>query len=214
MRSLFDLQRQKRLVQKGQKLLSKGEIEKAFSIFQQVVLQDDSQENIFNLALALLAQNRYAEAEKYLLKIQKESPSNEMNLLTLAECKMMQQKWQEVISLYETLSKDNPRNEAYQKYLDLSRDIVHREKYVKSKELFGAASLELQNKNDQKALNILLEAEEYYPENPNILNNIGSIYLLLKEYKKAFDYFVKAMRFDPNNPKIKKNVLIARKKIK
>ncbi|MDO9578268.1 MAG: tetratricopeptide repeat protein [Candidatus Cloacimonadales bacterium] len=214
MKSFFELQKKKRLRQKGQKLLVKGKIEKAYSIFQRDVLLDDSHENLFNLALALMSLHKYPEAEEYLQKVYEKLPSNEMNLLTLAECSMMQQKWEQAIKLYEELSAYNPRNESYQNYLNLSQDIVAREKYVKSKQLFNAAARELTKKNDEKALKILLEAEEYYPENPNILNNIGSIFLLLKQYKQAYDYFIRAMRFDANNLKIKKNVLIARKKLK
>ncbi len=213
MKNFLDLQKKKQLRQKGQKLLSKGKIEKAYSIFQKVVLLDDSQENLFNLALVLMALNKYPEAEEYLQKVYEKLPSNEMNLLTLAECSMMQQKWEQADKLYQELIAANPRNESYQNYLIISKDIVAREKYVKSKELFNAAALELKMKNDEKALKILLEAEEYFPENPNILNNIGSIYLLLKKYKQAYDYFIRAMQFDSNNLKIKKNVLIARKRI-
>jgi len=214
MKSFFDLHKKKFLVRKGQKLLSKGQVEKAFSVFQQVLLLDDSHENLFNLALALMSLSKYPEAEKYLMKVHAEHPSNEMNLLTLAECLMMQRKWDQAIKLYKELNLINPRNESYQSYLAISNDIVVREKYVESKVLFNAATQELKNKNDEIALKILLEAEEYFPENPNILNNIGSIYLLLKEYKNAFDYFIRAMKFDPNNQKIRKNVLIARKKLK
>ena len=119
MTNFFVLNKSKRLTMRGQKLLSKGKIEKAYSIFQQVVLLDDSHENLFNLALALMSLHKYSDAEEYLQKVYKILPSNEMNMLTLAECSLMQQKWEQAIELYEELSENNPRNESYNNYLSL-----------------------------------------------------------------------------------------------
>jgi tetratricopeptide (TPR) repeat protein len=212
--SFFGLNKIRRLAQKGQKLLSQGKIEKAYSIFQQVILLDNSLENIFNLALSLMSLNKFMEAEEYLQKIYSEMPSNEMNLLTLAECQMMQQRWEEAEKIYKELVVVNSRNEKYQDYLALSQDVIAREKYIKSKQLLNAATIELNKKNDAEALKLLLEAEEYFPENANVLNNIASIYMLLHQYKNAYNYFTRALKLDPDNNKIKQNVLAVRKKLK
>lgn len=213
MKSFFELLRVKRLRLKGQKLLTRGKIEKAFPVFQKAAMLIDSMENIYNLALSLSALGRYEEAEEYLEKINSKIPGNEMVLLTLGECKLMQKKWSAAGFLYQELIKLNPRSESYEKYFRLANDPIEREKYVNSKILLSQATRALQSKKDKEALNFLMEANETYPNNPNILNNIGSIYMLLKDYKKAYKYFSEALNFDRDNVKIKKNVLAARKKL-
>jgi tetratricopeptide (TPR) repeat protein len=204
----------KRLQRKGQKFLTSGKIEKAHVIFQKVVLIDNSTENLFNLALSLISLARYSEAEGYLRKIEKQFPDHELNTLTLAECLIMQKKWDETIKFYEKASQINPRSEAYKKYVAIAKDVVAREKYVKSKELFQEATEELRCKNDEKALKILQKANEYFPGNPNILNNIGILYLNLKKYKQAYSYFTKAISLDQENKRFQKNLLAAKRKIK
>ncbi len=210
----FDLLKEKRLQMKGQKLLTQGKTEKAYDTFQKAILINSSTENIYNLALSLMAQTKYLQAEKYLRKIFKNYPENEINLLTLAECVIMQQKWNEAIELYRLLADSDPKNKAYQKYKNIAEDVVIREKYVKSKCLLYSSILELKRKNDKKALEMLLEAEEYFPGNPNILNNIGSVYMLLKDHEKAYSYFSKAIDNDPGNRKFQKNLFTARRKLR
>ena len=212
--NFLQLLKAKRLQKKGQKFLTSGKIEKAHGIFQKVVLINNSTENLFNLALSLMALVRYPEAESYLRKIKENFPDHELNTLTLAECLIMQKKWDEAIKFYEKASQINPRSKAYKKYVAITKDVVAREKYVKSKEFFQEAIEELRCKNDEKALKILQEANEYFPGNPNILNNIGTLYLNLKYYKKAYSYFTKAISLDPENKKFQKNLLTAKRKIK
>ena len=137
-----------------------------------------------------------------------------MNTLALAECLITQKKWNEAIKFYEKVVTINPLSETYKRYLKISKDVIAREKYVKSRELFNAATIELQQKNDEQALKILLEAVEFFPGNPNILNNIGTIYLILKDYKKAYNYFIKAVSQDPANQKFQKNLQIVKRKLK
>ena len=107
----------KRLRKKGQQLLTSGKIEKAHRIFQKVVLIDNSTENLFNLALSLMAMAHYSEAENYLRKIETNFPDHELNTLTLAESLIMQKKWDEAIKFYKKANQINPRSEAYKKYL-------------------------------------------------------------------------------------------------
>ncbi|MBC8414891.1 MAG: tetratricopeptide repeat protein [Candidatus Cloacimonetes bacterium] len=212
--NFLQLLKAKRLQIKGQKFLTSGKIEKAHGIFQKVVLIDNSTENLFNLALSFMGLVRYSEAEGYLRKIKENFPDHELNTLTLAECLIMQKKWDEAIKFYEKASQINPCSEAYKKYVAIAKDVVAREKYVKSKEFFQEAIEELRCKNDEKALKIMQEANEYFPRNPNILNNIGTIYLNLKKYKPAYSYFAKAISLDPENKKFQKNLLTAKRKIK
>lgn len=214
MKGFFDLLKVKRLRSKGQKLLVAGKFEKAFFYFQKALLLDGSFENMYNFALCRMGMGKYAEAQNYFEKIYAEFPGNEMNLLTMAECLLMQKKWQEAIAKFQQLMKLNSRSETYQKYLSLANDEVEREKYVSSKILLSKATEALHQKKDEEALNFLIEADETFPGNANILNNIGSIYMLMKKYKNAYKYFSEALKYDKNNQKIKNNILAARRKIK
>jgi tetratricopeptide (TPR) repeat protein len=214
MKNFFDSYRDKRLSRKGQKLLAQGKVEKAFQLFQQAVLKDESPDLLFNLALSLMGLSRFAEAENYLTKLQVGFPKNELNTLTLAECMMMQSKWDEAKLLYSNLILINAREERYDEYLKIVDDPVIRDKYVIAKKHLRKATIELQKKNDEKALELLLEAEEYIPDNSNILNNIGSVYMLGKNYEKAYQYFIKALAHDQQNQQIKKNLILARRKLK
>ncbi len=92
--------------------------------------------------------------------------------------------------------------------------MVAREKYVKAKELFSEAAIELKLKNDQKALNILLQANEYLPNDATILNNIATLYIILKEFPKAYNYAMKAVKMKPKDQRFQKNLSIAKKRLK
>ncbi len=206
--------KEKHFQKKGQNLLISGKLEKAFSCFKKAVLLNDSTDNIFNLALSLLSLSKYSEAEKYFKKIFQNFPDNEINILSLAECLIMQRKWDEAIDHYRILVEKKPHSDPLKIYLTQAEDVVAREKYVKSKELFSQAQIELRKKNDAKALAYLLEAEEFDPKNPNTLNNIGSVLLLKKEFETAYKYFEKAVVLAPQNKKFQKNLLLTKRKLR
>ena len=48
----------------------------------------------------------------------------------------------------------------------------------------------------------------YYPKNALFLNDIGSYYLLKKEYKTAQKYFTKTLKLDPDNYAAVKNLVV------
>ncbi len=212
--SFFEDPKEKRLKIKGQKLLIKYEFEKAYHIFQKAILLNNSVENQFNLAVSLLSLSEYSKAEKYLKLIFDKYPENELNLLSLAECYIMQKKWKEAIEFYQIAVQLSPDKKSYHVYLKIAEDVVAREKYVKAKELFIEATVELKLKNDQKALNILLQANEYLPNDATILNNIATLYIILKEFPKAYNYAMKAVKMKPNDQRFQKNLSIAKKRLK
>ncbi|MCF7858286.1 MAG: tetratricopeptide repeat protein [Candidatus Cloacimonetes bacterium] len=199
---------------KGQKLLAKGNFEKAYLIFQKALIINTSVENRFNLGITLLSLNKYSQAEKILKEIYDIYPENELNLLGLSECVIMQKKWDEAIEFYQKTTELFPRNKAYQKYLLIAKDAVAREKYVKAQELFKQATKALKQKNDKQALNILLQASEYFPEDPTILNNIASLFIMLKDYQKAYNYAKKAVSIKPSDSRYQNNLKIAKRKLK
>ena len=143
-----------------------------------------------------------------------EFPENELNLLALAECHIMQRKWDEAIKFYKIIVKLFPDRKNYEHYLKIAEDVVAREKYIKAKELFKKATKELKQKNDEKALNILLQANEYFPEDATIINNIATLYIILKDFHKAYQYSLKAVSIKPDDPRFQNNLKIAKKKLK
>ncbi|MDA3814233.1 MAG: tetratricopeptide repeat protein, partial [Candidatus Cloacimonetes bacterium] len=193
--------KEKRLIKRGQKSLAKKDFEKAYLIFQKTILFNNSVENKFNLALSLLSLSEYSKAEKYLKSIYEEYPENELNLLALAECHIMQKKWDEAIKFYKITVKLYPGKKSYRQYLKIAEDVVAREKYVKAKELFKRATSELKLKNDEKALNILLQANEYFPQDATIINNIATLYIMLKDFPKAYSYATRAFSLKPDDPR-------------
>ena len=140
MMSFFYDLKEKRLIKKGQKLLTKNDFEKANLLFQKAILINNSVENKFNLALSLLSLSEYSKAEKYLINIYNEFPENELNLLAMAECNIMQKKWDDAIKFYKLIVKLFPGKKNYEHYLDIAEDAVAREKYIKAKKLFKEAT--------------------------------------------------------------------------
>ena len=56
--------------------------------------------------------------------------------------------------------------------------------------------------NLPKALQLADELENYYPETPSILEELGRIYLEKNYYQKAEQYLEKAYKMDPSNGRI------------
>ena len=214
MMNFFEDLKEKHFRKKGQRLLSNNNFEKAYLLFQKAILLNNSVENKFNLAISLLSLSEYSKAEKYLENIYEQFPDNKLNILALAECNIMQRKWNKAIKLYKTIIKLFPDSESYIHYLERAEDVVAREKYVRAKELFNTATIELKQKNDEKALNILLEANEYFPEDATIINNIATLYIMLKDFPKAYKYSLKALSIKPDDPRFQNNLKIAKRKLK
>ncbi len=214
MRILSDNYLEKKYRKKGIRFLNKRKLENALECFQQANSINNSSENSFNLALSLMSLNQYSEAEKYFRIVYEDFPENEINSLAFAECLLMQKKWKVSEKIYAELVRRNPDSKTYKEYLKRVKNVVAREKYVKSKELFSLALNELLKKNNHKALKIMKEAAEFDSENPNIMNNIGSILMTQKMFSEAYKYFEKAVILAPNNKKFQKNIVLAKMKLR
>lgn len=205
---------QKIRFRKAQKLLRKGDFEKALMLFRASVDAESNSENLFHLALCLMGLAVYDEAEKYLDQIKAEYSENELTTLAMAECYLMQKKWDLAVNEFRQLTEINPEHQKYNSYYQLAADPVKREKYQLSKILMNKAIMEIQKKKYSEAKDLLLEADALSGKNPIILNNLGSIFLIQKDYKNAYKYFSLALEFDRNNKKIIQNIIKTRRKIK
>ena len=214
MKILYNHYKEKKYRKKGIQFLNKRKLEIALDCFQKANSINNSSENKFNLALSLMSLNQYSEAEKYFRIVYEKFSDNEINSLAFAECLLMQKKWKDSVKIYTELVKKNPDSKVYKKYLKRAKDVIVREKYVKSKELFESAQNELQKKNNEQALKMLKEAVEFDSENPNIMNNIGSILMSRKMFSEAYGYFEKAVILAPNNKKFQKNFMLAKMKLR
>ncbi len=199
---------------KGQKLLLRGKIDKAYPYLEKALMLEDSPSNIYNFALCLLTLKRYEEAESYLEKILSAYPGNELATLTLVELYMQRREWEKSRELMANLVRLYPANQNYKKYFQRLEDPSKRENYIRAKELLNEAQVLLESKEHDRALELLLKAEKLDPENPYIQNNIGTFYLMLKkEPKKALTYFQKAYQLEPENRKFKQNLFHVRRKL-
>lgn len=202
------------LRRKGMKNLVKGNYKKAGAALNKALELADNTANRFNLGVYLLSQQDFAEAEKIFISIENEYPDNEINRMLLFECKMLMEKWEEALEEIEKLHSSNPAKQDYKILVQVADDVIAREKYRKVKLLKYRAQNELAGRKHSEALNSLKEAEELSPEDPEILNNIGSIFLHQKDNIKAFSYFEKAVKLDSENEIIKKNLLLAKGRLR
>jgi tetratricopeptide (TPR) repeat protein len=200
---------------KGQKLLLKGKIEKAYQYFEKALLLENNATNLYNISLALLALGRRKEAQNYLEKVLELMPTSELVLLTLADLAMQGRDWKKAEMYIEKLILAYPKNTKYEKYLLRVKNPSARENYIKAKELLQKANALIVEKKTKEAIDALEKAEKYDPENPYIQNNLGTFYLQLeKNPKRALTYFQKAYQLEPDNDKFKQNLFYVRKTIK
>lgn len=59
-----------------------------------------------------------------------------------------------------------------------------------------------------KAFEDIKKAIKYNPNNSDILNTYGTIYLIQEKFPAAMEYFEKAIQISPNDPNIKKNIVM------
>jgi len=211
---LFRKFSEQRYNRKGQKLLASGKAARAIAVFQKCLLSNNSAENRFNFALALMAVNQYSDAEQYLNKIYNEYPENELNGLALIECLLLQRKWRESENIVDYYKEKLPSSKAVYNYARIINDPVEREKYVSAKEYLNSAFSALDEDELDEALELFLKAEAYLSTNSDILNNIGMIYFKRNEQIKAYGYFERAHKLSPDDLRIRKNLLRTRKKLK
>lgn len=207
----------KRLQAKGQIMLKKGNFEKAYEYFSKVVLLRNSAENHFNLSVALLSLQKYAEAEKQLQIVvqNKQFSNNELVILSLAQCQFMQKNFEDAIENYEKLIKLKPENKNYAHYLKRCLDIENREKYVKAREFFDQAQKIIPKHKFSQAYELMLKAIKNDPSQAVYYNNLGSLAIQIKRSKtEIIGYFEKAVELDPKNQQFLQNLAYIKQKLK
>ncbi len=192
---------------RGRRLLMKGHAHKALDYFEKIVVQNPCDQNLFMLSLALVALNRYKEAEKHLETVYNAHGQNELVLLSYAECLTMLRKWDSAEVVFAQLTRLQPDYPRYREYLDMIRDSVKRDRFVISREFYAKAQLQVEEKLYEQALDNLMKAHQVDPENATVVNNIGSVLLLMrKPASEALEWFEKALALDPENHRFRENL--------
>jgi Flp pilus assembly protein TadD len=199
---------------RGQKLLVNGKTTKAEKCFRLALNLADNPENHFNLALTLLSEHKFTEAEKHFATVNQKFPENELNNLAMFECLILQGKWQKALDQIEVLCSGFPENMKYKKLSDIAKDEVLRENFCLFKFLNFQAYELLQNNKLEPARLKYAEALTLFPDEIEVLNNLGSIHLKRQEYNQAFSYFEKALSLEPDNRTLQKNLLQVKHKLR
>ncbi len=55
-------------------------------------------------------------------------------------------------------------------------------------------------------MNELKRAHELLPDDPNVIEHLGDVYLKIGDNKKAVEYYQKAAKIDPKNSAVKKKL--------
>ncbi len=192
---------------RGRRLLMKGNAKKALEYFEKVVLEDATEGSLFMMALALVALNCYKEAEKHLETVYATYDRNELVLLSYAECLTMLRKWDSAEVVFAQLARLQPNYQRYKEYLDMIRDAVKRDRFVISREFYAKAQLDVEEKQYEKALENLKKSHEINPDNATVINNIGSVMLLMGQpASQAIEWFERALALEPDNPRFQENL--------
>ncbi len=200
---------------KGIMALVKGRYVKAYHWMQKVLMISNTPEYQYDMGIILLSLYKYEEAVDYLHKVLIAVPDNEIALLAYAQSQSMLRHWEEATESFTHLAAQHPTNLSYQRYLELVRNSIKREKNICARELVNLAQTEVEKGQLNEALTHLREAEAFDPQNPQIPNNIGAILISLKRSnEEILDHFEKALSLDPENEKIKRNIVYFRHKMK
>ncbi len=196
-------------------MLMRGDHEKAYKIFEKNLFLNNSPQNQYNLSVALIGLGRYREADNFLSKLSEQYPDNEMILTCLGETSLMLGKWQNAIDIFEKLKSLNKFRKLYEKYSEISKDPILRDKFTTARKKINLAQKEIGAGNYKKALELLKFAAELQPDDAWLMNNIGSLMLTLKENPRdAYPYFEKAVILNPDNEKFKNNLSAVKKRIR
>lgn len=190
----------------AQKHLLYGKRKRALFWFEMLCRWSDTPENRFNLALAKMNLRAYKEAIELLEPIHTQLPDQLFAGITFAQCLMLAKRFSEAEKVYEHLLDVNPQNSLLQTLHALSQDTAGRDKFASSLDLQFQASILEEQKEHQKALQLLLTAAGLTPDDAALHNNIGALKLKLKyPLNEVMADFAKAMQLSPDNDRYKRN---------
>jgi len=140
-------------------------------------LEPENVEVLSHISDVYIKKNDYTQAEVALLKAIEYEPKNALLLSKLANLYFDIGKYYESQQLLIQAIEEEPKAEYYSLLATIYKKMD----------------------NDIACWNTLVKAEQLFPKNINILNQIGAYYFDLDNYSKALSYFQSALDLDPEN---------------
>lgn len=170
--------------------------EKAEELFRRAVAKLGTKEDpmtYYNLSTVLYNQNKSEEATKYAEK----AYSTKTSLRNTKEQAM-------VVYNYALISE---KNGDQTKAISLYREVLTLdENHSKAMTNLGIMFLDMNPPDADSALSFLTKAYNLDKNSFEINNNLGSAYLMKKDYANAINYYLKAVKINPKDNKVRTNL--------
>jgi len=162
----------------------------------------------FNYASALIANEKFIQAKKYLKKAIKKDKSIDFFWGTLAEVNILKKEWKNAEKNLKKAIKLEPNKKNYQNKLEIVRgDKTIKDNYFEYYDLIKKAIKIQKEEKWEKSIELFKKSLDYYDKMGYAYNQIGAIYNNnLGEKKKALKYFRLALEKEPNNQMFKMNL--------
>ena len=209
-KGFFQKMKDKKALKEGTKKLDEGYYQKSAEILAPLTDSPHlNKENLyFNLAGALIGQDKLEEGEKYLKKAIELDSKQDYLWATLAEVNILQKKWESAEKAIKKALELEPENKIYQSKKEVicgSEEL--KENYLKYFDLLKESIEEQKKENWKKAVELLVEAVEHYDKTGYVYNQIGAIYNNNLDNKElAAKFFKKAIEREPENEVFKRNL--------
>ncbi|MGM0549115.1 MAG: hypothetical protein ACQER0_07590 [Bacillota bacterium] len=202
-KSFFRKMKDKRLFKKAIKKLDAGYYQEAAEILFKIEKSEalDQVMLYFNLAGALIGQDKLIEGEEYLNKAIAIESEYDFLWATLAEVNILEKKWEAAAKAINKALDLAPEKKIYQ----LKKEVICgseelKTNYLKYFSLLKESIAEQKKENWKKSVLLLKEAVNYYDQTGYVYNQIGAIYNNnLGDSKLAAKFFKKAIEKEPDN---------------
>lgn len=202
-KNFFKKFKDKKLFKQAIKKLDDGYYQEAAEILAELKdsQQVDREMLYFNLAGALIGQDKLAEGEKYLNKAIEIEAEHDFLWATLAEVNILQKKWEAAKKAINKALELEPGKKIYESKKEVicgSEEL--KENYLKYFKLLKESIEEQKRENWQKSVGLLRDAVDHYDQTGYVYNQIGAIYNNnLGNKELAAQFFKKAIEREPDN---------------
>lgn len=209
-RGFFRKLKHKKSFKKGVKKLDEGYYQEAAEILTPLKESPYLNEEMlyFNLAGAVIGQDKLEQGENYLKKAIEVDPKQDYLWATLAEVNILQRKWE---NAKKAINKALDL-EADKKIYQAKKDVICgsdqlKEDYLQHFSLLKKSIKEQKAENWKQAVKLLIEAVDHYDRTGYVYNQIGAIYNNnLGNKDLAAEFFKKAIKKEPENEVFKRNL--------
>ncbi len=202
--------KEKRKFKRSLKYLNSGEYLKAERIMGELLNSNILEQKMiyFNYASALIANEKFGQADEYLKKAIKKDKNVDFFWGTLAEVNILKKEWGNAEKNLQKAIKFAPNKKKYQNKLEIVMgDKSIKDNYFEYYRLIKKAIKIQKEEKWEKSIELFKKSLNYYDKMGYAYNQIGAIYNNnLGEKKKALKYFRLALEKEPNNEMFKMNL--------